>query len=104
MEACKYCCCADTISPHKSSKANNLDSMVQVVNSTNGDPPKPLGVQIIESRGLFAEAKWFWIGAGALLGYILFFNVLFVAALTYLNREFSSPKQNADGDNTVPYY
>jgi len=85
-------CCADTISPSKSSKAKNLDSTVQVVNSTNGGPPQPLGVQIIESRGLFAEAKWFWIGAGALLGYILAFNALFTAALTYLNRKFSSPK------------
>ncbi|KAG1346222.1 ABC transporter G family member 39 [Cocos nucifera] len=44
-----------------------------------------LGVQILESRGLFPEAKWFWIGVGALLGYILVFNFLFAIALSYLN-------------------
>ncbi|XP_058112145.1 pleiotropic drug resistance protein TUR2-like [Magnolia sinica] len=44
-----------------------------------------LGVQILESRGIFPESKWYWIGAGALFGYILLFNGLFTAALTYLD-------------------
>ena len=52
-------------------------------NNTNS-----LGVQVLESRGLFPHAKWFWIGVGALLAYIMIFNVIFAAALTYLKREY----------------
>ncbi|MQL95669.1 hypothetical protein Taro_028335 [Colocasia esculenta] len=46
---------------------------------------QPLGVLVLESRGVFAEAKWYWIGVGALLGYTLLFNALSTVALTYLN-------------------
>ncbi|KAJ6833048.1 ABC transporter G family member 39-like [Iris pallida] len=55
----------------------------KVVNIT--DSSDTLGVQILKSRGFFPEAKWFWIGAGALVGYVLAFNVMFVAGLTYLD-------------------
>ncbi|ONK59473.1 uncharacterized protein A4U43_C08F6790 [Asparagus officinalis] len=44
-----------------------------------------LGVTILKSRGIFPEAKWYWIGIGALLGYMFLFNVLFTLALAYLN-------------------
>jgi hypothetical protein len=47
-----------------------------------------LGVQALRSRGVFPEAKWYWIGLGALLGFIMLFNILFTLALTYLKREF----------------
>ncbi|EEC71063.1 hypothetical protein OsI_02808 [Oryza sativa Indica Group] len=43
-----------------------------------------LGVQALRSRGVFPEAKWYWIGFGALLGFIMLFNGLFTLALTYL--------------------
>uniref|UniRef100_A0ACD5VXW8 Uncharacterized protein n=1 Tax=Avena sativa TaxID=4498 RepID=A0ACD5VXW8_AVESA len=43
-----------------------------------------LGVDVLKSRGFFTEAKWYWIGAGALLGYVLVFNILFTIALSYL--------------------
>ncbi|KAM0897411.1 hypothetical protein ACQ4PT_022583 [Festuca glaucescens] len=43
-----------------------------------------LGVQILKSRGVFPEARWYWIGLGALLGFTLLFNALFTLALTYL--------------------
>ncbi|EXC25845.1 Pleiotropic drug resistance protein 1 [Morus notabilis] len=45
----------------------------------------PLGVQVLKVRGYFAEAKWYWIGVGALIGFILLFNVFYVIALTLLN-------------------
>ncbi|KAL9250442.1 Pleiotropic drug resistance protein 1-like protein [Drosera capensis] len=45
----------------------------------------PLGIQVLKSRGIFAEAYWYWIGVGALLGYIFLFNFLLTFALTYLN-------------------
>jgi len=47
-----------------------------------------LGVQSLESRGVFPEAKWYWIGLGALLGFVMLFNYLFTLALAYLKREF----------------
>lgn len=47
-----------------------------------------LGVRVLESRGVFAEAKWYWIGFAATVGYIFVFNALFSVALTYLNREY----------------
>ncbi|KAJ4707956.1 Pleiotropic drug resistance ABC transporter [Melia azedarach] len=46
---------------------------------------EPLGVQILKSRGLFPEAYWYWIGVGALIGYVLLFNFLFTLALKYLD-------------------
>ncbi|KAK1296991.1 Pleiotropic drug resistance protein 3 [Acorus calamus] len=46
---------------------------------------EPLGVLILKSRGVFPEAKWFWIGAGALIGYVFLFNGLFTIALSYLD-------------------
>ncbi|KAH9321643.1 hypothetical protein KI387_016282, partial [Taxus chinensis] len=46
---------------------------------------KTLGHAIIEARGLFAEANFYWIGVGALIGFCIIFNLLFTLALTYLN-------------------
>ncbi|PKA64695.1 Pleiotropic drug resistance protein 4 [Apostasia shenzhenica] len=46
-----------------------------------------LGVAILKSRGMFSEAKWYWIGIAALFGYVLVFNFLFTIALAYLKRE-----------------
>ncbi|KAG2642828.1 hypothetical protein PVAP13_2KG217140 [Panicum virgatum] len=45
---------------------------------------EPLGKLVLESRGLFPEAKWYWIGGGALLGYVLLFNILYTVCLTFL--------------------
>ncbi|XP_006652070.1 ABC transporter G family member 34-like [Oryza brachyantha] len=43
-----------------------------------------LGVQALRSRGVFPEAKWYWIGFTALTGFIMLFNAFFTLALTYL--------------------
>jgi ABC-type multidrug transport system ATPase subunit len=45
-----------------------------------------LGVSVLKSRGIFPEAKWYWIGVGTLFGYILVFNLLYTLALAYLKR------------------
>ncbi|OMO80595.1 ABC-2 type transporter [Corchorus olitorius] len=50
-----------------------------------------LGVLVLKSRGLFPEARWYWIGVGALIGYTFLFNFLFSLALKYLNP-FSKPQ------------
>ncbi|XP_031127767.1 pleiotropic drug resistance protein 1-like isoform X1 [Ipomoea triloba] len=44
-----------------------------------------LGVTVLRSRGIFPEAHWYWIGVGALVGYVFLLNFLFCLALTYLN-------------------
>uniref|UniRef100_A0A165A223 ABC transporter domain-containing protein n=1 Tax=Daucus carota subsp. sativus TaxID=79200 RepID=A0A165A223_DAUCS len=46
---------------------------------------EPLGIIILKSRGFFPYAYWYWIGVGALLGFILLFNLCFTLALTFLN-------------------
>ncbi|RVW77075.1 Pleiotropic drug resistance protein 1 [Vitis vinifera] len=51
--------------------------------STNST--ESLGVAVLKARGFFTEAHWYWIGAGALLGFIFVFNFCYTVALTYLN-------------------
>lgn len=56
---------------------------MQVVPNSN----EALGIMVLKARGFFTEAYWYWIGAGALIGYTLFFNFLFTLALQYLKRK-----------------
>ncbi|KAK9682599.1 hypothetical protein RND81_10G084400 [Saponaria officinalis] len=44
-----------------------------------------LGKTVLEARGFFTNAYWYWIGLAALAGYVVLFNVLYTVALTYLN-------------------
>ncbi|PON55997.1 ABC transporter-like [Trema orientale] len=44
-----------------------------------------VGRVLLSSRGFFTQEYWFWICIGALFGFSLLFNILFIAALTYLN-------------------
>ncbi|KAH7524726.1 hypothetical protein FEM48_Zijuj06G0150100 [Ziziphus jujuba var. spinosa] len=46
---------------------------------------EPLGILVLKSRGIFQEAHWYWVGVGALIGFIFLFNFLFTLALKYLN-------------------
>ncbi|CAL4962701.1 unnamed protein product [Urochloa decumbens] len=54
----------------------------KILNSTASN--ETLGVQVLKSRGVFTEAKWYWIGFGAMVGFTILFNALFTLALTYL--------------------
>ncbi|GLJ18633.1 hypothetical protein SUGI_0332060 [Cryptomeria japonica] len=44
-----------------------------------------IGVQLMRSRGLFSDDWWYWLSIGALCGYNILFNVLYTAALHYLD-------------------
>ncbi|XP_042517441.1 pleiotropic drug resistance protein 1-like isoform X2 [Macadamia integrifolia] len=44
-----------------------------------------LGVAVMESRAVFPHSYWFWIGVGALIGFVFLLNGLFTVALDYLN-------------------
>lgn len=46
-----------------------------------------LGVAVLENIDVSPERKWFWIGASALLGFAVLFNVLYTFALMFLNRK-----------------
>ncbi|XP_060169752.1 pleiotropic drug resistance protein 2 [Lycium barbarum] len=50
---------------------------------TNGSQPT-VGKTLLHDRGLFTTETWYWICIGALFGFSLLFNVLFIAALTFL--------------------
>ncbi|XP_038722403.1 pleiotropic drug resistance protein 3-like isoform X1 [Tripterygium wilfordii] len=43
-----------------------------------------IGHQILESRGLRFEGYFYWISIAALFGFIVFFNIVFTLALTFL--------------------
>ncbi|KAK4801462.1 hypothetical protein SAY86_021949 [Trapa natans] len=46
---------------------------------------EPLGIQVLENRGFFTDAYWYWLGVGAMFGFVIIFNIGFPLALTYLN-------------------
>ena len=50
-----------------------------------------VGLTTLSSRGLFTSDSWRWIGALALLGYCVLFNILILVAQTFLNREPTCP-------------
>lgn len=53
----------------------------------NGSSQPTVGKTLLKERGLFVDEYWYWICIGALLGYSLLFNILFIAALTFLKRK-----------------
>lgn len=53
----------------------------------NGSAEPTVGKTLLKERGLFVDEHWYWICIGALVGFSLLFNVLFIAALTYLNHK-----------------
>ncbi|KAK9690326.1 hypothetical protein RND81_09G120100 [Saponaria officinalis] len=44
-----------------------------------------LGVLLMKSRGFYPYAYWYWIGVGALVGFTIVFNVIYMVALTFLD-------------------
>ncbi|TKY48115.1 ABC transporter G family member 40 [Spatholobus suberectus] len=52
-------------------------------NATNN-----LGVEFLESRGFFSDSYWYWLGFGAVAGFVFLLNMLFGFALEFLGREY----------------
>ena len=73
---------------HKTSWTFNKNYLLQPNKDTRINAPT-VGKVLLKSRGFYTEDYWFWICIGALFGFSLLFNVLFIAALTYLNRKCS---------------
>ncbi|XP_021277774.1 pleiotropic drug resistance protein 2-like [Herrania umbratica] len=58
-----------------------------------------VGKTLLKERGLYTEEHWYWICVGALAGFSLLFNVLFIAALTFLNPLGDSKPVISDNDS-----
>ncbi|XP_073296856.1 pleiotropic drug resistance protein 1-like [Primulina huaijiensis] len=62
-----------------------------------------LGVQVLNGLGFFSNSYWYWIGAGALVGWMLLYNFCSVLALTWLNPlgkpQAILPENNTETDN-----
>lgn len=70
-----------------------MSIFAQIVDRTSNEM---LGVQILKARGIFVDPNWYWIGVGALLGYIILFNILFVLFLDWLGREYLLSGENVE--------
>jgi len=46
-----------------------------------------LGMAVLQKFDVPQYKYWYWIGAAALLGFTVLFNVLFTLSLMYLNRK-----------------
>ncbi|KAK4372799.1 hypothetical protein RND71_008183 [Anisodus tanguticus] len=57
-----------------------------------------LGAAVVRARGFFPDAYWYWIGCGALLGFMMIFNIFYSVALPYLNP-FGNPQAMISEDD-----
>ncbi|KAK8584825.1 hypothetical protein V6N13_138771 [Hibiscus sabdariffa] len=55
------------------------------MNKKASDNVTSLGVQVLRNFDVPNDKNWYWIGAAALLGFTVLFNVLFTFALMYLS-------------------
>lgn len=69
------------------SSTNYIRLNVMQPNPDPRDDARTVGQLILKSRGFFKDEYMFWICVAALFGFALLFNILFAAALTYLNRK-----------------
>ncbi|XP_022752605.1 pleiotropic drug resistance protein 2-like [Durio zibethinus] len=58
-----------------------------------------VGKTLLKERGLYTEEHWYWICIGALAGFSFLFNVLFIAALSFLNPLGDSNPVVSDDDS-----
>ncbi|XAR60103.1 Iron-chelate-transporting ATPase [Bertholletia excelsa] len=65
----------------------------------NGSSQLTVGKSLLKERGYFVDEYWYWICIGALVGFSLLFNVLFIAALTFLKTLGDSKPVIADEDD-----
>ncbi|KAK2364345.1 pleiotropic drug resistance protein [Trifolium repens] len=76
-----------------------LDRRWSIPNTDTRIDAPTIGKVLLKSRGLYTEDYWYWICLGALVGFSLLFNLLFILALTYLNPLVDSKAVTADEDD-----
>uniref|UniRef100_A0A6N2L8H8 ABC transporter domain-containing protein n=1 Tax=Salix viminalis TaxID=40686 RepID=A0A6N2L8H8_SALVM len=67
-------------------------------NLTGNPHESTVGKSLLKERGFFTDEYWYWICVGVLLGLSLIFNILFIAALEFLNAPADSKAMIADDD------
>ncbi|KAI4322386.1 hypothetical protein L6164_022088 [Bauhinia variegata] len=60
-----------------------LDDRWSTPTTNTGQPT--VGKTLLDVRGLFLTESWYWISVGALFGFSIVYNILFIVILTYLN-------------------
>uniref|UniRef100_A0A0C9RVB8 TSA: Wollemia nobilis Ref_Wollemi_Transcript_11180_4931 transcribed RNA sequence n=1 Tax=Wollemia nobilis TaxID=56998 RepID=A0A0C9RVB8_9CONI len=65
--------------------AISVNEMLDPRWKTNPGNITNLGVTAMKARSIYTRGYWYWLGAAALLGFSVLFNVLFTFALAYLN-------------------
>ncbi|BBG98920.1 ABC-2 and Plant PDR ABC-type transporter family protein [Prunus dulcis] len=55
------------------------------MNKLASDNVTSLGVAVLNNFNVYPDQYWYWIGAAAILGFAVLFNVLYTLALMYLN-------------------
>jgi hypothetical protein len=94
QDPCRLMCCchhcmlqlsAVTESNFFVSNQHLLDNMLWVqLQFPFGNGTKSLGVQVLENRGQVTHAYWYWLGVGALVGFIIIFNIGFTVAIAFM--------------------
>ncbi|XP_042473406.1 pleiotropic drug resistance protein 2-like isoform X1 [Zingiber officinale] len=59
-----------------------------------------VGTAFLKSRGMFTSGYWYWLAIGALIGFIILFNILFVLSITYLNPFASAQNAIVDEESS----
>uniref|UniRef100_A0A0E0J3P2 ABC transporter domain-containing protein n=1 Tax=Oryza nivara TaxID=4536 RepID=A0A0E0J3P2_ORYNI len=62
-----------------------------------------VGKAILKSKGLITSDGGFWISIGALIGFLVVFNILYILALTYLSRGSRSTNQQSRSQIVLPF-
>lgn len=63
-----------------------------------------LGLAVLENLEVPHNKYCYWIGAAALLGFIILFNVLFTFSLMYLNRKLQKPFVTVNNQSRWSFY
>ncbi|KAJ8640207.1 hypothetical protein MRB53_016901 [Persea americana] len=63
-----------------------------------GNSTQSLGIQVLKSRGIFANSYWYWIGVGALLGYTCLFNAYEKGQAVLSKEALMDKHRNRTGD------
>lgn len=66
----------------------NFEMLLNFYSIQASDNVTKLGAAVLNNFDIPAHRDWYWIGAAALSGFIVLFNVLFTFTLMYLNRKF----------------
>uniref|UniRef100_M8AXT3 Pleiotropic drug resistance protein 5 n=1 Tax=Aegilops tauschii TaxID=37682 RepID=M8AXT3_AEGTA len=93
--------------PRVSSKLDGKGSLHPSGVKPNNDTSiaaRTVGEAILKSRGLFTGDSGFWVSIGAIVGFAILFNILYLLALTYLSFGSSSntvsDEENENETNT----